>query len=186
MALDRKEGTMGGVLVLFIGVLVVLSLMPAIAGGASRLTTKLQMINDTDVLTTCYAEGERGEVNTSNALCNQTLIQAPSGWQTGGACPITNLVVKTQNGSYDLVLDTDYTFDANTGIVSYLNDTTTNGTTFGILGAAYNTTYLTFNYCDLGYSNSSATRTITGLITLFAALAVMAFTVFYIAKLWVK
>jgi len=176
---NRGQLTVGLVVVLFMGVIVSMAMMTDVINTQYKMTNKLSVANATTNLTSvgCYASGQ---VNESNANCNITLIsaQAEGDWRNT-YCPITSVVVKNNDGTA-LTLDTDYKLFASDTIVQMLNTTDTNSTNLG------ENVKVDFTYCDVGYNKDSSSRGIAKLISLFAALSVLAFVTLGIRNQWFR
>lgn len=187
MAELGKAITVGSLLVLAIGVIVVLAILPEIASKQTLMTSKLDYVNESSGTLSgtvtgvgeCFAVGVAREVNTSSPNCNKTLSLTPAvtDWQRTN-CPLSDLVVKLTNGT-QLTENTDYIFYATSGIVAYQNTTLMNSTE---MNQTYNVTYATYKYCDDGYISDSAGRSVAGLILIFTALALVAFAIYYSVK----
>ncbi len=175
---ENKTIALGLVFTLSKGIIIAEVLLPTIANKQGLMTIKMTYVNDTEVLTSCYAKGKAGQVNTSNPSCNLTLTEVPDSWKVNN-CPLASLTIKNSTG-VALTVNTDYTFSASTGVVSYLNDSNVTAST-GI-GAASNTTYATYSFCDDGYIISGSARSITKLILIFAGLAMLAFAIYFVMK----
>lgn len=155
----------GNLILIFMGVIVVTALLGQIFATQSSLTDKQPTRNETRTLTSCY-ETSQGQVATNNSNCNYTVRSSPSGWFTGTdtQCALTSFSVTDRNGTV-LVLNTDYTVNLSSGVVSYLNTTQTNSSS---LGKKFNTTLISYNYCMEGYNGDSSSRSIAGLIGLLS------------------
>ena len=179
MALDSKSVTMGSLLILFIGIVVVLALVPTIANTQKELTSKLTQFNDSDALTACYSDV--GQVQQNDSRCNFTVNHAPASWQED-TCQISSVVIRNGSGSTALAVTTDYIVYAGTGIIAYQNSSSANITNIGVS----NVTYITYDYCTEGYITNSAGRSVANLIMIFVALALLAYVLYYSMKTWQK
>lgn len=104
----------------------------------------------------------------TDADCNFTLTNVPTGWKTETANNCL-LVATVSNGtSTALTLDTDYYFNTLTGRITLLNATTN----WRIL--ANNNTLVSYTYCDDDYLTEGWSRTVLDLVAGFFAIALMA------------
>ncbi len=171
----NKKGEMGigGIVLLFMGIIVALSLIGPIFDAQGQMTKLLTVTDESDTLSTsCMLDigGDiRFSVNESNSACNITA----NAWYPAGdwrrlesQCYISSVTVG--NSTENFVANTDYKVFASEGIIQMLNTSDTQN------GSA-NTTLSDYSYCGEGYNKSSSSRTIATLIGLFAALALMAF-----------
>lgn len=169
----------GVIILLVVGVIVAFAMLPSIADSQAKMTKLMVVNNETQDLTHCFAVGTQGQVNESNPLCNVTIANAATStdWRFKG-CPISSLSMTNTNGTV-ITLSTSYTFNSTTGLVSYLNTTQTNSSA---LSGSINKTLLTYSFCDPGYVTESSGRSIAGLITLFAVLAIVAFAIWGLGR----
>jgi hypothetical protein len=170
-----KAVTIGTFVILFLGVVVALAMLPEI-GSQQNLMTDTQPFTETQTLTGCYADGVTMQVNTSNPSCNRTLTRAPSGNYVN--CPLNSVVVTNRTSSV-LTQNTDYKVYLSTGVVQYLNTSKTNATSLGTGLTHNNGTSASYEYCAEGYVTDSAGKSIVRLIGIFAALALVAFVIYY-------
>lgn len=163
-----QSSSFGMIILLFIGIIVAIALLGGIFSAQATMTTKPNVVNESDNLASCVTitAGLGWAIDETSENCNITLTSAPTGWKTTG-CPISGVVVK--DGDYTaLEVDVDYKVTASSGIIRMLaTDATENLTT--------NTTYIDYTHCDDGYNTNSGSRTIAGLIGLFAVIALLGF-----------
>ena len=165
--MDLGGLTMGQIVVFFIGVIVILALIPQIYNTQAEMTTKQTFENDSVTYAGTEAEGQ------INASYSMDLAKAQTGWREN-ECPITLSSVTNNNGTA-LTENTDYTFTGSTGNFSLLNTYTANWT----LSNGNNLTLINGTYCKEGYNTGSGARGIAGIIGLMSAIALMAFAVTY-------
>jgi len=170
---NGKEITIGTVIVLFIGIIVVLAILPEIATHQTEMTTRNNIVNETIDISTARDEGGNGINITAS---NFTIAQEPTGWKVTNCRPAGVLY---GNATADWVSGTDYNFYPASGILQVINSTITGTESIGT-----NTTYIDYNYCQDGYITSGSGRSIARLIVLLSVLALLAFAVFYATKLW--
>jgi len=170
--LNNKKGQLGvgKIVIVFMGIIVAFALLVPIFNTQNQLTDKQPVTDETYNLSSrgCYVGGE---VNESVALCNVTVAaRYPTGdWRASDSqCNLGSVVITNATGT-DLVLDTDYESYAGTGIIRMLNTTSTNSTGLG------DNVLMDYNYCAEGYNNNGGSRSVAGLIGLFAALALLGF-----------
>jgi hypothetical protein len=166
--MNKKGATIGLLIMIFIGVIVGIALFSASADQVAIGTTKATATDETTNLTTsCYTAG--GLVNESNANCNITVTNAPTGWKVTD-CPLESVVVTNATGTA-LTLSTDYNLFASTGVVQMLNTAATNTTNLG------ENVLIDYSYCRDGYNKDSSSRTILNIILIFLAIAIMAIVI---------
>jgi len=169
----NKSGqiTIAALVLFFIGAIVALTLFTQIINTQATMTDKLPVYNETSTITLAIDYGgDRINLNSTPVF---TLVKAPTGWQAGGDCPIGSFTVDNQSGNAALTLDTDFNITTSTGEWALINTTAS----VNAFNSGDNTSYVSYNYCDDGYVNSTAGRSITGLISLMAALAIIGFAV---------
>jgi len=149
---------------LIIGVALIGSVASSVNDRINK-DTKYDETFDLDALGCINATGG-GMVNfTTDADCNITMANAPSGWKISD-CPLTSVIVENTSAGTYTALDegTDYNLFASTGIIQMLNTEDTDAGDF-------NTTYVTYTYCTDDYLNSSWGRSVLGTVPGFFALA---------------
>jgi len=153
----------------FIALIIGVSLIGVIATQGQAVTTKLSASAETtDLSTSCYA-GALFQVNESLAACNITATYAPTSWKVE-ECPVTSVVVTNATGTA-LTVNTDYVVYASTGIIQMLNTTATASAGLG------NESIVTYSYCGDDYLTEGWTRSISGLIPGFFAMALLLMSV---------
>jgi len=178
----NKKGqfNLGVIILLAVGVIFSLAIMDEIINTQSELTNKLTVTDETTNLqTSCLSD--IGEVNQSNTNCNITV----DNWYDSGdwkesesQCYLAGVTV-TNSSADALTVNTDYLIDSDAGVIAMLNTSDTINSTMG------NSILVDYNYCGEGYNKDSSSRSIAGLFTLFAALAILAFATIGI-KNWIK
>jgi len=160
-----------GVLVtLFLGVIVALVLLPAIASNIQDLSEKRNIVNESVDISVARLAG--GTINETYPF---TVEEEPTGWRIN-SCPLTAFLYG--NSTTDWTLDADYRVNLSSGIF-YLNNTVNvNGTD----GSSPNETYVDYDYCTTGYITSSGGRGVAKLILIAAALGLLAYAVYLGAK----
>ena len=167
---NRGQTGIGIFVIAFIAVIVCIALFGSITNTVGEMTNKIAVTNESDALTTCVmlnASNGGWDINESNAACNITVTNAPSGWKTTG-CPLTSVAVVDSAGGTAYTVDTDYVVFDSTGIVQMLDTEDTRNITA-------NTTFTTYTYCADGYNTDSGSRSIASMILIFAALAIALF-----------
>ena len=170
----KGEASLGVIILTFIGIIVAIALLVPIFDTQAQMTTLQSAVETTNLSANgCSLVVVGGaEVNESVAACNLTAgAWYPTGdWRIlDGQCALSSVVVANAAGDA-LVLDTDYELFASTGIIRMLNTTSTNESALGFNVVA------NYDYCAEGYNTSGSSRTMATLIGLFAALALMAFS----------
>lgn len=171
----NSKGGMGTLLIFFMGVVVVLALMPQIADNMWPISNKYPItaeshdigparINDTGGINESY------EFYATNAPVGS---DPAKDWRVNKNCPLTNFVLK--NSSTTFANGTDYIVDLNTGNVTLLI------TTFDYQLADNVTTY-DYDYCPLTYSNDAGGRALADLVILMATIALLVGAVWFYMK----
>lgn len=163
---------LGMLVVLFMGVIVVLAMLPQIATNTKELTSKIQVVNETIDFGT-YPLSRN--VNGVNITWQWNLTYENTGWNIAN-CPLSGLIVLNQSNA-TLTSGTDFVIDLNYGNFSFKQ---TNATNTSVL----NTTSWTYTYCPAGYAGSSGARAVANLILICAALGLMAFAAWGFYKGW--
>jgi len=169
--MDLNTFTVGGIVILFIGAIVAISLLVPIFNAQNELTDKQTVTNDT--LT--YAEAQSGD-GQINATYQMNLTKAQDGWRST-SCPIVISSVTNSSGTA-YTLTTDYLFTDSIGNLTLVNTVKVNASL-----ASDNITYVSYTYCQEGYNNDSGSRGMAGLIGLFSAMILLGFVA---AKLFGK
>ncbi len=163
--MNKKGLSLGGTIILFIGIIFSLALLPAIFQSQNVMTDKQSVVNESNNLATSCITGSDQSINESVTACNITVTNAPTTWKlTEGQCALTSVVVSNETGGHTFTLNTDYNLFAQTGIIQMLN---TSDTSEGFS----NTTLVDYSYCADGYNTDSGARGIARLIGLFAIIA---------------
>lgn len=167
--MDKGQIGLGGIMTLFIIMIVALALIPAIFNTQTELTNKVTVSNESiDITSLRNATGR-----IINIIVNTTVASGniPTGWRTT-ECPITSFVLRNQTGN-TLTENTDYVFTGSNGKLALKNTGAVN--TSGI-----NTTYADYTYCMEGYNKDGSSRSIAGLIGLFSVIALIGAVIVYI------
>ena len=93
------------------------------------------------------------DVDSIDPTQTYELTYAPTGWKQDD-CPITNYAVYNQSGTA-LTEDTDYYMNATYGTFALANTTDTQ-----LLVGVFNNSYVSYDYCEDDYLNSSWGRSI--------------------------
>jgi len=170
----------GALVILFLGVIVVLALLPTIADRTKELSEKVITTNETLNVTAneCYSvAGAKGQVQTNDTRCNITVTHAPTAnsWDMRN-CPISAVVIGNASGDA-LTLTTDYTVNASRGVISLVNST-------GVNASVFDTAYMTYTWCDEGYIAQGAGRTVAQLVLIFSAIGLLAWAIYTGIKEW--
>ena len=157
----KGELNIGGIVILFVGIIFALALLAPIADTIGLMQNKQEIDNQSVSTVTGYITAQ--EVNES---INYS-VRTQSAWKVID-CPLGSVVVRNDPGTI-LVLNTDYTLDANNGLYSLLNTSDT------IPATSINLTYVDYDYCADGYNKDSGSRSMLGLILLFSSLIILGF-----------
>ena len=169
---NKAQTNIAVLLLLAVGVIVGLVLLTETANQQKVLTDKRNVVDElVNIATARNATG--GGINVT--LSNFTITNAPSGWKVT-ECPISSITYG--NSTTDFVLDTDYKFYSSSGILQILPTADTNYNK--------NLTYIDYSYCLDGYNTDSGSRTVGGMITLFAGLALVIWLIGYGVKEWMN
>lgn len=168
----RGAVTVGQAVLLVVGVIFAIAMLGAIINSQHQMTGKMDVNGETLDISNAVLVG--GTINTTYQF---NVTNENTGWKLSESqCAISGFVIG--NGSDNFTVTTDYVFSTTYGNLT-LKDTTT----MNLSGT--NTTYLYYEYCDDGYNKDSSSRSIAGLISLFAVLAIVAFVTFGIRE-WIK
>ena len=154
----NKTGSIGALIVFFIGVIVALAILPAIADGQSTMTSQ---VTGNETITT-PANGSWID------LVGQELFGTP--------------VVYNQS-SGTLITGTNYTIEEGISSVDGKKTVRYKSGTDEYSNVGVNVTY---TYGAEGYVDDRGGRSIAGLIVLFAAIGLMGFAIFYGIARWIK
>jgi hypothetical protein len=142
--MEKDKGTVN-YLTVFIGVVLAVSFIVAIASLTQEKTSLTQVTNE--LVNIAPARLASGTINTTYPF---TLAKAPTGWKQQD-CALTGIVYG--NATTDYTLTTDYTITASTGVLLLKNTAVVNN-------SATNSTYIDYKYCGEGYVDSSWGRTV--------------------------
>jgi len=169
---NGKEITIGAIIILFIGIMVVLAVLPEIGTQTAEMTTKNNVVNESIDIST--ARNSTGGINLT--VSNFTIANIPTGWKITN-CPIESVL--WGNLTTDKTVTSDYNFYATSGILQVLPS--------AIMTVDFvNDTFIDYTYCLDGYITSGSGRSMAGLIVLFSALALVAFAIFFALKGWLE
>ena len=161
--MENKNLALGGIVMLFIGIIFAFALIPAIFSAQSTLTDKSVVANDSISAVGAYVDATH--VNESFPLT--IYAQASTDWQYTD-CPLTSVVLRNGAGTA-LVATTDYVLDDAAGTFT-LKDTAKTQP-----GTSLNITYSDYTFCQDGYNTDSGSRSVAGIIGIFVALALLGF-----------
>lgn len=161
---NKGQMSIGAIVFMFMMIIVSIVLIVETFNQQTILTTKNPVINETiDV-----ASGRSVFGTDMNNTINFSVANAQTNgsWQNISRCTIDGF---TYGNSSTLWTDgTDYAFDGNTGTLTVINTTDTSE-------SVTNTTFASYSYCQDGYNQDSSSRSIAGLIGLFAVFALLGF-----------
>jgi len=160
---------LGGLIILFIGVIAVFAMLPEVSNTTTIMTEKQNITLEPFDMSPAIIS----EVGSIHEGYNFTITNYPTTWRITD-CPVTDFVLWNQTQSA-LAAD-NYTLNASTGKFSLKDSFVLNKSIAG------NTSYISYFYCDEGYVASSSGRTVTKLILVFAAIGILAFVIFYAVK----
>lgn len=155
--------TVGGIVVLFIGIVVAIALIVPILDAQSQLTTKQTVTNDS--ISYAPSVAAEGMINESYQM---NVTKSQDGWRSS-SCPIVISSVTNSSGTA-YTLTTDYLFTDSIGNFTLVNTAKVNATI-----ASDNLTYVSYTYCQEGYNKDSGSRGIAGMIGLFSVLILLGF-----------
>ena len=171
----ESKQTLGLVFLFFVGVIVVLALMPTIAQSVKVMTDTANVYNESDDWTSSLLANETGHV--ANWSYNFTVSNTPTGWNANN-CPLSSFTLTMTNGTL-LTEDTDYYWYPYEGKFSLLNSGQVNATI-----ALDNISYASFSFCPDGYVGSSGGRVVANLILIMAALGLLGYSVWFVVQKW--
>lgn len=146
-----------------------LALLTAIFDTQAQLTTKYTTTNESHDVTF------DASTNVNTTLVYE-VTDENTGWKISG-CPLTSVTVGLGNGT--VFNSSDYVFTESIGNFTLLNSTNT----LQIMGAL-NQTFVTYTWCPDGYNKDGSSRSIAGLIGLFAALGLIGYVISFGIKEW--
>ena len=160
--MNRKgQLSMGGIIVLFIGIVFGLALFSPIGDTVGLMNNKQSVTNQSISTVTGYVDADNVNESINYSIYSQ------SAWKVID-CPLTSVAIR--NGAGTALVDaTDYTLDESNGRFSLLNTTKT------IPDTALNLTYADYSYCADGYNKDSGARGVNTIILVMTALALLAF-----------
>lgn len=176
---NKGQTSFGTIILLFIGIIVAIALLGSIINTQSLATSLQPSVNETSNLQTLGCLTSIGEVNESNSACNITISNwVADDWRSGESqCSISSVVIANATG-VALTVDVDYSVTAGSGLIQMLNTSDTINSTNG------NSILTSYNYCDIGYNKDSSARSIAGLWSLFAILALVGFVAIGLKSEW--
>ncbi len=159
----NKKGEMniGIIVMMFVGIIFSLALLVPIAETVGLMTNKQVATNQSVSTVTGFLT-----TNSVNESINYS-VRTQSAWKVLD-CALGSVVVRNGVGT-TLVLDTDYTLDADNGRYSLLNTSAT------IPGTSLNLTYTDYNFCEDGYNKDAGSRGMLPLILIFSSLIILGF-----------
>jgi len=159
--LKNKRGmSTGETVVLFMGIIVILAFITAIASSASVSTQTQPVTNKSISVVNAWVNSSYVNSSINFTLYTQTSVNVQN-------CPLTSVVIRNGTGS-TLTVTTDYTLDSANGRFSLVGTDSTKN-------MQGNVTYADFSYCGVGYNFNQSDRNIAGLWVLFCALILLAF-----------
>ena len=173
--MNRKaQLTVGGVVMIIMAVIAGLALLTAIFNQQAVMTTKQQIANESIDITGIVSPSTTGDINLTYSFNVST---PNTGWKIND-CPLSGIAIINSSGSV-WTDDTDYVFDETYGNFTFKNTLLVNET----IGSD-NITYVTYTFCTDGYNKDGSSRSIAGLIGLFAALGLLGYIISYGIKEW--
>jgi hypothetical protein len=175
--MDKTNQTfVGGVLILFIGVIIALAFFPIITNSNGIETGTFYVTNQTFNITNAY--NAIGVIPNSTSLNAQITLNGAN--VQGG---FSNIVLGNQTRNTTQGTDwiiTEPTSIGQNGVIQVLNSSVTNGLGNGSLISVW------YNYNMVGYAPNNGSQAISGLIAFFAALAIIIFAMRYSIIHWIK
>lgn len=155
----------GLMLSLFIVAIVAMPLLTEIANQQTVMTTPIAVVNNS-ISTAPSAVTASGQINTT--IQYYVTNYYPVGDYRNTQCPMTAITLTNSTGA-SYTATTDYVFTPAYGNFTLKNTAKVNQSVL-----SNNLTYVSYTFCEEGYIPDASTRSITGLITLFAVLALVA------------
>lgn len=176
MKSKKAQLTLGGIVMVIMVIFVCLAIANEVFNQQNVMTDKQNVINETLSVASARAT-TAGNINET-AGNNFTIGTVyPTGDWRYNDCKITMTTVN--NGTLDLTANTDYRFNDNNSRLTFYNTTNTVGWTL-------NTSYLTYTFCEEGYNKDGGSRSIAGLIGLFAVIALLVWVGAYGLREWMS
>lgn len=159
----NKKGELGigGIVVLFIGIVFAIALFTPILDTIGLMNNK-QTVDNLSVSTVTSFGGDNLVLETV-----EYVLYTQSDWKRID-CPLSSVVIRNGAGT-DLVADTDYTLNATGGSYTLLN------TTLTVPEVALNSTQNDFTYCADGYNKDAGSRGMNNLILIMTSLILLGF-----------
>jgi len=157
-----ERGTVGMIIILFVGIIVAIALMNPIIDTTAQMTKKQSIVNEAIDISSARIAG--GDINVSYEFL---VDQAPTGWKITD-CPLES--VSYGNDTSDYIVTTDYILTASSGVLTLKDTATTHN-------PASNSTYIDYTYCADGYNKDSSSRSILNLVLIFCSLIILAFII---------
>lgn len=162
---NKKD--IGMLVVIAIGIFIGLAFLVAIANSISPLSATQTQTNETITITSARL--------VNNNINSSIVFTLQNGVSTSTYARISNFVLTNSTGG---VLNVgNYTLNANTGTLTFVNNT---GMISGI--GQGNTTLATYNYLGSNYINDGGSRSVLTLIVLFGSIAILIFVVVMVFK----
>ena len=143
-----------GFVFLMLGVVLIAPISTSIIDGTSKTDVANEAID--------ISSSKSGPDQVNESISNFTLTNYPTDWKILN-CPISSFTYG--NATIDYVLDTDYNFFSDSGIIKVLNTTTTE--------EGGNSTLADYTYCSDSYLDSSWGRLVLNTVPGFYALALL-------------
>ncbi len=163
--MNKGQVGIGTLILLFIGIIIVVALLPAIASNISELKDKQTITDETVDFSSARLAG--GTINSSVEF---SVSNAPTGWDIEH-CPLTSVTLSNSSGT-DWTTSTDYVFTTAHGNFTLKN-------TVAVNGSSTNNTLVDYTFCPEGYASTGGARAMAGIILVFAALGLLGFAVYY-------
>jgi len=169
----------GAIVIFFIGVIMVVAMLPTVAENTELIEHKQSIVNESIDIGGAREQDGNGTLNTSYAF---SVVKAPkdSGdWRASSgdvSCSLSGFVLLNATGSA-LAVTTDYVVDLAEGNFTLEYTAASNQS-----NAISNQTYASYAYCDAGYGTDGGTRAAAKLIMIMAALALMGYAVYFVMK----
>jgi hypothetical protein len=183
--MDKKgQVNVGLIIMIAVGIIFAAVIIQQIAINEGTATDLLRSVNESHTLTNCLLNNsELYQVNETKTGCNVTIDRISGHPNTNewdnNSCSLTTVVVRA-NSTTNATEDTDYVLWKDTGVIKLKN------TTYWSNAANSNRTYVDYYFCGVGYNKDAGARSMAGMWTIFAIIALIAFVLAGVKFEWFK
>jgi len=170
------EVTIGGIVMMLMVIIACLALTSAIFSEQSVMTDKRAIVDESIDISSARMVADTTENGINTTASNFTIANFPEGWKITD-CPIS--LVTYGNTTTEWAVGTDYAIEGSSGIVTIFNST-------AVRTSESNSTLIDYSYCQDGYNKDSGSRSLAGIIGLFAVLGLVVTLAGFGLKEWLS